>query len=384
MSLLQRYFWRQGLWPLLITLSALTALALLTQSLSTLDLIVDNRQSALTFLYITVLALPQLLGIILPLALFMAILYTLNRLNVDSETTVAKSVGMSPWQISDPFVRLACYAMIANLLLNLFLQPLAFRNMREQLVTVKTDLAAQMVRPGEFITPVPGLTVYAREILPNGNMEDVMIRDARSETPRTYTAKSGRLARSEGEVRLTLQNGLIQQLERDDTLIPISFEAYQIDLSSVMALDTVLRLKTSDRFLHELFYPSPSEYHNKSFRNALYAEGHTRLSSPIYNITLTLLALCFLIRGELQRMGYRRRIAICAALGFFIRLSGFAIVSACEKDPGLNFLQYTIPVMTSVFCLFFLLTLHKGGQFWSDFHLVRRGNPELTLSQTAS
>jgi len=75
MALLQRYFWTQALYPLILSLSALAALALLTQSLQTLDLIVENRQSGLTFLYITVLALPQLISIIMPLAVFMSTLY---------------------------------------------------------------------------------------------------------------------------------------------------------------------------------------------------------------------------------------------------------------------------------------------------------------------
>ena len=96
MPLLQRYLWSQAFWPTVLTLAALALLALLTQSLQTLDLIVENRQSALTFLKITVLALPQLIGIILPLAVFMASLYALNRMNSDSEIIVAKAAGASP------------------------------------------------------------------------------------------------------------------------------------------------------------------------------------------------------------------------------------------------------------------------------------------------
>ena len=106
MTLLQRYFWTQALWPLILSLTALASLALLTQSLQTLDLIVENRQSAVTFFYITILALPQLISVIMPLAVFMAVLYALNRLNIDSEMIVAKASGVSPWQIASPVMRL--------------------------------------------------------------------------------------------------------------------------------------------------------------------------------------------------------------------------------------------------------------------------------------
>jgi len=188
MSRLQTYFWRQAFGPLVLTLLGLTSLALLTQSLSTLDLIVENRQSAMTFFRITLLALPQLIAIILPLAVFIAVIYAVNRLNSDSEMSVAKSVGTSPWQISTPFVRIACWAVILHLFLNLVIQPLAFRTMRGELLKVRTDLASQMVRPGEFVSPTLGLTVYAREILPNGRMADVLIRDSRGAQASTKPA----------------------------------------------------------------------------------------------------------------------------------------------------------------------------------------------------
>lgn len=355
MSLLQRYFWTQALWPLLISLSALAGLALLTQSLSTLDLIVENRQSALTFLYITILALPQLIGVIMPLAVFMAVLYALNRLNVDSELVVAKSVGSSPWQISSPVVRLASYAMVVHLLINLWIQPLSFREMRKELLSVRTDIASQLVRPGEFVTPTPGLTVYARAIKPNGNMEDVLIRDSRNDTQAlTYTAKAGTLARTKTSARLILQDGIVQSLEDNGAMRPTSFEQYEINLTEIMSLDPVLRLKTSDRFLHELLKPNPREYSNISYKKSLYAEGHARLSAPLYNVALTLWALAFMVRGPLQKLGYGRRIAVCAFTGFVIRLSGFGFASAAESDPVMNGFQYAIPLGVIIFTLFYL------------------------------
>ena len=79
MTLIQNYLRKQSFWPLVLTLSALALLAILTQSLSTLDLIVENRQSAATFFFITLLAIPQLVAIILPLAVFIAVLYAINR-----------------------------------------------------------------------------------------------------------------------------------------------------------------------------------------------------------------------------------------------------------------------------------------------------------------
>lgn len=378
MSRLQSYFWKQAFWPLVVTLLALAALALLTQSLSTLDLIVENRQSAKTFFFITFLALPQLIGIILPIAVFIAVIYAINRLNVDSEMAVAKSVGTSPWQLSSPFARLACGALIAHLILNLVIQPLSFRTMRGELLKVRTDLASQMVRPGEFITPTLDLTVYAREILPNGQMSDVIIRDSRNSPISTYTAKRGVIAKSENSAQMTLMDGMIQQIDEDGQFAPITFVSYQIDLSEIVAADTNLRLKSSDRYLHELFYPSMADRANPAVYPDLIAEGHARLATPLYNLALTFLALAFLIRGQFQRMGYGRRLAICALIGFGVRMGGFALVSASERTPSLNWMQYALPVMVIVICLFYLLSRKRAGDVFNIFKSSRRLEPAIT------
>src|SRR5689334_14626110 len=60
MRLIERYLFRQLLGPTLLATAALVALALLARSLSEFDVLVEQRQSALVFLKIIVLALPQL------------------------------------------------------------------------------------------------------------------------------------------------------------------------------------------------------------------------------------------------------------------------------------------------------------------------------------
>ena len=355
MTLLQRYFRTQALWPLLLSLAALTGLSILTQSLQTLDLVVENRQSGWTFLKITFLALPQLIAIIMPLSVFMAALYALNRLNNDSELVVAKASGFSAWQIASPLLRLGVLAMIAHIIINLVLQPYSFRQMRVEILKVRTDIAAQMVQEGEFVTPSPGLTVYAREIGPDASLKDVIIYDARDpDNATTHTAKTGRVQKSNASVALILENGGVQQMLEDGSLDFIEFENYILDLSDVMAVDNVLRLKPSDLYLHELLRPDPREYADRKFKRELAAEGHARLAAPLYNVALVMLALCFMIRGEHLRLGYGRRIAVCAATGFLIRLTGFGLASAAESDSGLNSVQYVIPLAVIILGFIYL------------------------------
>ncbi|MEP6342241.1 MAG: LptF/LptG family permease [Maricaulaceae bacterium] len=356
MKLLQKYLRKQGFWPLIITLSALSILAILTQSLSTLDLIVENRQSAGTFFYITLLAIPQLVAVILPLAVFIAFIYAINRLNTDSELVVSKASGLSPWGIASPIIRLSILAAIIHLVINIAVQPVAFRQMRAELLKVKTDLASQVIRAGEFNSPAPGLTLYSKTISPGGALEDVVIHDARNPNGvQTYISKTGRITTSDNTSRLGLSNGHIEEIVDGGRLDLIEFETYSLDLSDILAVDSVLRLKTSDRYLHELLHPDQREFVTEKSRLSMISEGHSRLSSPLYNIALAMLALCFLIRGELQRTGYGRRIALCVVFGFTIRISGFAISSAAESNIIVNILQYAFPTLIILISLFIIL-----------------------------
>ena len=187
-------------------------------------------------------------------------------------------------------------------------------------------------------------------------MKDVIIYDMRAENGETtHTAKTGHLTRSQKSARLILESGNVQQILEDGSLDLVAFDNYQIDLSDVMAMDSVLRRKPSDLYLHELLRPDGRVYANRKHRRELKAEGHNRLATPIYNLALAMLALCFMIRGEHQRMGYGRKIAICAAVGFVIRLAGFGLASAAESDASLNPVQYALPLTICAICALYLL-----------------------------
>src|SRR3954470_1437846 len=141
MRLIDRYLLKQLLGPTVLAATALTAVALLSQSLAGLDLLVGQRQSGLVFLKITLLYMPQLINMILPVAVFVAALVALSRLHTEQEIVVCFAGGMSRWRVISPALRLAATIAFIMLLSNLFLQPPAQRLMRDELFKVRTDLA---------------------------------------------------------------------------------------------------------------------------------------------------------------------------------------------------------------------------------------------------
>ena len=159
MRLIDRYLLRQLVGPTLWSVAAAAALALLSTSLTQLDLIVSGGQNALVFLKATALAMPQLINMVLPVSVFVAALVTLNRLQTDQELAVCFAGGMSRWRVISPAFRLAAVLTLASLMINLWVQPTAHRAMREVLFEVRTNLVSSLIREGEFSQPAPGLTV---------------------------------------------------------------------------------------------------------------------------------------------------------------------------------------------------------------------------------
>ncbi len=343
--MIEKYILRQTLWPLVASVATLGFLALLTQSVSTLDLIIDQRQSLFTYLQITLLAMPQLIALILPLALFVAAVYAINRLQNDSELVVCAAAGMSKRSIASPLMKIAIGALIVNLAINLWVQPYSFREMRQRLFEVRGDLAAKMVRPGQFNVPTEGLTIYARDMERDGRLVDLLIHDATDpDVVVTYMARSGVFTEVRGEPMLLMYDASVQSVDENHVLSFGTFDSYQFQLDAFVEADGDLFYKLSDRYLDQLFYPPPEDEWALRFRDRLLAEGHYRLAAPLYAPALVLIALASILGGEYSRTGYARRIAVAAMIALVVRLAGFAVQAAAADNAWLNVFQYAIPL----------------------------------------
>jgi lipopolysaccharide export system permease protein len=348
MPLIDRYLLRQLLGPTVLATAALTAVALLSQSLSALDIIVSQRQSALIFAKVTVLAMPQLLNMVLPIAVFVAALVALNRLHTEQEIIVCFAGGMSRWRVIAPALRLASVVAVLALAMNLWIQPAASREMRQTLFNVRTDLASTLIREGEFTAPAPGLTVYAQSVDSTGLIHNLFIhQEKEGGGATTYTADTGRLAKSRDRPVLIMQKGSNQEFSEAGVLEFLTFDEHTFDLSPFLATEELIHYKPSDRYLHELLFPDLQQDWEKRNRLKLLAEGHSRLAGPLYNIALMAMALSAIIGGGFSRTGYGRRIALMSAAAVAVRIFGFVVQAGAESSAWLNVLQYAVPLLAT-------------------------------------
>jgi lipopolysaccharide export system permease protein len=354
MRLIETYLFRQLLWPTLAAAGALGGVALLSQSLTALDIVVDQRQGALVFGKIILLTMPQLLATVLPIALFVAALAALNRLHTEQEIVVCFSGGMSRWAVFSPAVRLAALAALLTLVVNLWVQPWSARAMREEIFRIRTDLVASLVREGEFREPAKGLTVYAQGTDQSGILRNVFIyQESTSGQTSTLVARRGFFA-PDGAKALVLQKGSNQAYDAKGVLNYLGFDEYVFDLTPYITKGEDVHYKISDRYLHELIQPDLTQDWERQNRLKLLAEAHYRLSSPLYNFVFVALALWAVIGGPFSRLGYSRRIARAAIAAGVIRIVGFGAQAACDNAAWANVFQYAVPAGAFLVTMFLL------------------------------
>jgi lipopolysaccharide export system permease protein len=355
MRLIQRYLFRQMLVPTVLATIALGAVALLSQTLGALEILVDNRQTAGVFAKVILLTLPHMLALVLPVALFVAALVALNRLHTEQEIVVCFAGGMSRHEVGAPALRLAALAALATLLVNLWVQPAAYRTMREELYRIRTDLAASLVREGEFTQPAPGLTVYAQKVDAEGELINLFINEERpNKTSSTFAARSGRTGYLAGRPVLIMKDGANQAYDSKGVLTHLAFDEYVFDLAPYVNTQARLHYKISDRYLHELVFPDLTQDWERQNAKKMLAEAHYRLASPLYDLTFVALALVAVIGGSFSRMGYGRRIVAASAAAIVIRVLGVGMQAAADATPALNLCQYLAPLGPFAVCMWLL------------------------------
>ncbi len=347
MRRLSFYILGQIVGPFLLFAALLTAVVWLTQSLRLLDLVINQGASAGIFAYLTLLALPGLLAIIVPVAFFGAAIYALHKLNNDSELVVMWAAGMSRAQMAIPVMAAAFLAMAITYACSLYLMPMGQRAMRDKVFDIRADIGAAILKEGAFTTPTEGLTVFIRELRQAGEVRGILVHDNRNlARPLTYLAERGMLAQTPAGARLIMINGNIQQSgQRGARLSVLKFDRYVFDLDQFTGPQRSTELETSERYLGELFNPVLQGPDQESQRRVYVAEAHNRLSSALYCFAFGLMALAATATAHLARSNFALRLVGTAIAATALRMAGYAIQGAAARNPVYIGVLYLLPAI---------------------------------------
>ena len=351
MTLIQGYLFRQIGRPVVAACAALAGIGILSQSLDQLEVIVERGQSVWVMVKLTLLAVPQLLAVIIPIGLFVGALIALTRLQREQELTAVFASGVTRWSAIRPAVRIAAIAALLTLVVTTVGQPWAQRQARAEAFAVRTDLAALLVEEGQFVEGPNGLTVYVQQIEQNGLLKNLFVYLADGDKVTTWDAAEARFSRIDGQPALTLISGSWQRYSSRGVLEYLSFDRQDVLLTQYAAVTDRVRYKPSDLYLTQLFNPSPADLERVGSAGELMAEGHSRLSAPLYALMAMAMALTAILGGPFSRTGYGLRIARVAGVFLLVRIAGYGVVSASAWNGWLNIFQYLLPIVATVVAL---------------------------------
>jgi lipopolysaccharide export system permease protein len=336
---------------LLITIS-LTSIVWLTQALRFIDFMVNQGVSIGVFLTLTALLIPSLLLMILPPALFCAILFVYNRLALDSELVVMQAAGISRWRLALPAVQTAALVAVFAYVIAFYLQPVSYKQFRDMQMFLRNNYVSILLQEGVFSNPVDGLMVFIRERDSNNILHGILVHDNRQpENAITMMAQEGKLVETPQGPRFLLKNGNRQEI-RQGKLSFLNYDNYTLDISLYDKEVQARFVDPQELFITELFMHDAtiSEADNKRRR----AEGHQRIIWPLYPLALALVSCAVLLSGQFNRRGHWQRIAVTVALGVALIFSAIGLRGTMALNPNMAVLAYLNLLIPMGVAMFFL------------------------------
>ena len=307
------------------------------------DQLIADGQTASVFLEFTLLSLPNVIRLVLPMSALAATIYVTNRLSSESELTVMQSTGFGPFRMARPIL---VFGTIAALLVSLLLHvivPHSLSTLSEREAEISADVTARFLRDGQFRHPIDGVTFYVREIQPSGEMRDALLIDSSDPAEQvTYTADAARLVSADGEPYLRMNDGIVQILDRStETLSTTRFEEATYAVGDRIAGGGSDGRRMGELSTLELLFPTQELLAEMGHRPArLIAEGHERFSQATLTVVAPLLGFSILLLGRYSRFGIWRQVLGSVIVVILVKMADTAFVDLALTDVRLWPLVY--------------------------------------------
>jgi lipopolysaccharide export system permease protein len=328
---LTRYILRQCLAVMVFVTAALCAAVWLAQSLRLVDLIVNRGLSIEMFLYLAMLILPRFVDIVLPIGVFISVLFVFNRLHNESELVVMRSAGLGPLALARPVLILAGLAFCVLVGLSAYFLPASNREFKDAQFEIRNRFVSSLLQEGAFTTLSDKLTIYIGARNERGEVLGLLIDDERDkQRPVTIIADRGAFTEVGGGSRLLMVHGNRQQYDRKTGKFSLlTFDRYTLDLDSLRDAPVVRFREAQERFLDELFFPPPGL--DPQTRYSFLVEGAQRLAEPILAFSFALIPLACLLPGEANRRGQMRRVLLAVGVAFVFQSADIGIRNLANR-----------------------------------------------------
>ncbi|MBI6629780.1 LPS export ABC transporter permease LptF [Pontibaca salina] len=298
------------------------------------DRLIGDGQSALVFVEFSALALPNLIRMVLPIAVFAAAVYVTNRLQNDSEITVMQATGSSPWRLARTPLVFGILAALMMSVLTHFLLPAAISQLARREADLARSVSARLLSEGTFLHPAAGVTFYIGRIDADSTLNDVYLSDRRDpEQTVTYTATQAFLVRDGEQANLIMVDGMAQRQDNAHrTLSTTVFSDFSYDISPLFEKsETTGRNIRAIPTLELIPGRTPAADAERYSAGQLTEELHLRISRALVCIAVAMIGFSTLMLGGFSRFGVWRQ-----ALLAFVIVILLEVLRGIVSDPVLG------------------------------------------------
>ncbi len=199
MKVLDRYIFKEILFPTLIALLALTFVYFSRQIGSLLEIIVRQSATASEVWAISLAIIPNVSSFTIPMAVLVGILTGFGRMSSDSEAIAFRAGGVSMIRLLAPVMTLGVLAWAANLALTIWIAPGAAAHLRDLRHEILVKQVSLEVKPRVFNESLTDRVLYVQDVAGEGlHWKGIMLGDMTNPgDPLVTFAQSGTLERDD-------------------------------------------------------------------------------------------------------------------------------------------------------------------------------------------
>lgn len=352
MKLYNKYILHKTLAAFLGLASLLVILIWFSRTISFVRYITENGVELQQFSMLFILILPWLLLFIIPISLFSAVLLIYNRLLLNNEITILKNAGLTKISIGRPAILIASFFALFCFLISFYLMPLANKKLRLARTNFENNYSNLSFSKGAFES-LKSLTIYVKDKNEQNQLFGILLHDGRNPSYSiTITAKRGNLKSEKGSLLLYMQDGTVQRHNfKDNKEEILNFDDYVFNLTDgSKSNDRQKRWKAKERFIGELIKPNDDSEPSDLVQYKI--ELQQRITYPLMSLVLVMIALAFILRGDLNRRGNSANIALAVLFG--IIFLGITITIYRLLETSFNLL----PLLYLHFVFFFVASIY--------------------------
>lgn len=339
----------------------LVAIYWINRAIGLFDQLIGDGQSAMVFLEFSLLTLPNVIRVVLPIAAFAASVYVANRLMSDSELVVMQATGFSAFRLARPVLWFGLLVTCALLILAHVLVPASREALVARYAEIRQNVTARFLTDGQFTHPGDGITLYVRKLAATGELLDLFLTDGRDPAQTvTYTAEKALFARTDSGPKLLMFNGMVQHLAGPERRLSTTrFADFTYDLGGLLPEAKPGARNIDALSTAELFRADPALLaETKQSRAAFLYDAHNRFGQPFLAVGAALIGFGALLMGAFSRFGLWRQIILAILLLVLVQaLSSVATKQGVRSDNGWIW-AYAAPV--------FATALGTGLLWWSQ------------------